>query len=185
MLCPLRCPPGQTRAPAAFAVGRPKVLPVSPSPDVLPTAADHPPGSTPVGFAGESAEVTGERPGLRHHRLRHRSPPASGTDSVRSSRRGRVPSPPRTEEGRNGSHPYVPVGGTGSARLGDREDRRARSRSGSGKPVRRSGRARTPIVRLLRSASSSRGDGPSQAASLWRSEMSFGGPGASPGQRFS
>ena len=37
-------------------------------------------------------------------------PPASGTDSVRSSRRGRVPSPPRTEGGRSGSHPNVPVG---------------------------------------------------------------------------
>ena len=47
--------PRANPAPAAFAVGGPKVAPVGPLPDVLPTPADHR-RSMPVGFAAESAE---------------------------------------------------------------------------------------------------------------------------------
>ena len=104
-------------------------------------------GCSAVGFAAESAELTGEAASAALPPLRRRSPrPPARTPSVPSAGVESLPTP----DGRNpvqtsrseGRAPPAPeTGRTGGRRVG----------SGPGRPVRRSGPASTPMARLTKS----------------------------------
>ena len=129
-------PPITFRSGSVRGLGVRHLRGVRESPDRPPT----------VGFAAESAELTGEAAAAALPPLRRRSPrPPARTPSVPSAGVESFPTP----DGRNPVQTSRSEG-TGSTRPGDGEDRRAQSWSRSGRPVRRSGPASTPMARLTK-----------------------------------